>query len=199
VLASASPARLALLRRAGFDPEVRVSGVDEDRVVDESGGDAADPAGITAVLARRKAEAVAAVPEVAGAVVVGCDSVLELDGVAFGKPHSSALAAARWRLMRGREAALHTGHHVIDTARAAAAGGVESTVVRFAEPTDAEIDAYVSTGEPLEVAGGFTIDGRGAPFVAGIDGNPGNVIGLSLPRLRTLLGALGIAITDLWV
>lgn len=191
VLASASPARLDLLRRAGIDAEVMVSGIEED-------SSAEDPAALTAILARRKAEAVAAAPGAAGALVVGCDSVLELDGVAYGKPHTAEVATQRWQSMRGHHALLHTGHVLIDTTNAASAGGVESTVVRFGQPSDTEIAAYVASGEPLEVAGAFTIDGRGAPFVAGIEGNPGNVVGLSLPLLRSLLDALGVAITDLW-
>jgi septum formation protein len=192
VLASASPARLDLLRRAGLDPEVVVSGIDEDGV------EASDPAALTAMLAQQKASAVAAIPGAAGALVVGCDSVLELDGVGYGKPHTAAAACERWRAMRGRDGVLHTGHHVIDTCTGAAASGVESTAVHFAPVSDAEIGAYVASGEPLEVAGAFTLDGRGAPFVTAIEGNPSNVIGLSLPLLRSLLMDLGVAITDLW-
>jgi septum formation protein len=201
VLASASPARLGLLRRAGFDPEVCASGLDEDRVVEEHtrrDPGSAGPADLAAILARRKAERVAGVPGVAGALVLGCDSLLELDRVAYGKPHTPAVATQRWMQIRGREALLHTGHHLVDTADSASIGRVESTVVRFGEPTDEEIAAYVASGEPLEVAGGFTIDGRGGAFVARIDGHPGNVIGLSLPLLRTLLAAFGIPVTDLW-
>lgn len=192
ILASASPARLGLLRRAGLDPEVVVSGVDED------GFEAAAPAELTASLARAKAEAVAALPVSAGALVLGCDSLLELDGVAYGKPLDAATATARWRRLRGRKAFLHSGHHLIDTHSRHAVGRVESTVIHFGAPSDAEIEAYVATGEPLAVAGGFTIDGRGGAFVAGIEGSPSNVVGLSIPLLRAMLADLGIALTDLW-
>ncbi len=193
VLASQSPARLGLLRQAGLAPEVIVSGVDEDALT------AATPGELARVLAEAKATAVAARPETAGALVVGCDSVLELDGRALGKPVDAEDATARWKSMRGRSGILQTGHCVIDTA----AGGRQvsataSTTVRFGEPTDAEIAAYVESGEPLFVAGAFTLDGRSAPFIDGIDGDPGNVIGLSLPLLRRLLAGLDVAITDLW-
>lgn len=190
VLASGSPARLRLLRAAGFDPEVMVSGVPEDDV------DHIPPRRLVALLAERKASAVAA--GAGDALVIGCDSTLEIDGVAHGKPVSPADAAARWRTMRGVSATLHTGHCLIDTTGGAALVDVASTVVRFGTPSDAEIDAYVATGEPLTVAGAFTLEGRSAPFIDGIDGDPGNVMGLSLPLLRRLLGQLGIAVTDLW-
>jgi len=181
VLASASPARLRLLRDAGFDPKVVVSGVAED--VDD-----------VEELAVRKATAVAATA--ADAVVVGCDSMLLLDGVHVGKPGSAAEAAARWRSMRGRTGVLRTGHCVVHGDRRVSA--VAETVVRFAHPSNAEIDAYVATGEPLHVAGAFTIDGRGAVFVESIEGDHGNVIGLSLPLLRRLLADVGIDVVDLW-
>ncbi|MGW7054098.1 Maf family protein [Streptomyces sp. NPDC054887] len=192
VLASASPARLGLLRQAGLAPEVIVSGVDEDAVT------APTPGELALVLAEAKAASVAARPEAAGALVVGCDSVLELDGAALGKPADAEDATARWKAMRGRSGILQTGHCVIDTATGRRASATASTTVRFGEPTDAEIAAYVATGEPLHVAGAFTLDGRSAPFVDGIDGDPGNVIGLSLPLLRRLLGELGTPITALW-
>ncbi|MEV0928685.1 nucleoside triphosphate pyrophosphatase [Streptomyces spongiicola] len=192
VLASASPARLGLLRAAGLAPEVVVSGVDEDALT------APDPGTLALVLAEAKADAVAARPEAAGALVIGCDSVLELDGEALGKPADEEEATARWKSMRGRAGVLLTGHCVVDTATGRRASATESTTVRFGDPTDAEIAAYVASGEPLHVAGAFTLDGRSAPFVDSIEGSHGNVIGLSLPLLRRLLADLGIGITDLW-
>lgn len=192
VLASQSPARLGLLRQAGLVPEVVVSGVDEDALT------AATPEELARVLAEAKAAAVAARPEAAGALVVGCDSVLELDGRALGKPADAEDATARWKSMRGRSGILRTGHCVIDTATGRQVSATASTTVRFGEPSDAEIAAYVASGEPLYVAGAFTLDGRSAPFIDGIDGDPGNVIGLSLPLFRRLLADLGIAITELW-
>ena len=191
ILASASPARLGLLRQAGFDPEVVVSGVDEDALT------AATPGELALVLAEAKARAVAAQTSTP-ALVIGCDSVLDLDGEALGKPADAAEAHARWQAMRGRTGVLRTGHCVIDTRTGKQASATASTTVRFGNPTDAEIAAYVASGEPLHVAGAFTLDGRSAPFVDGIDGNHGNVIGLSLPLLRTLLLELGVNITDLW-
>jgi septum formation protein len=205
VLASASPARLALLRAAGLDPEVTVSGIDEDAVTSSLG--LRDPAAIVAGLARAKAESVAAelgtTPHDA-ALVIGCDSLLDLDGRPLGKPRDAAEAIARWKSMRGREGVLRTGHHVIRTGGGIRAGSwpaahsVASTVVHFAELTDDEIAAYVATGEPLHVAGAFTIDGRGAAFVERIEGDHGTVVGLSLPLLRRLAGDLGVAWQELW-
>jgi septum formation protein len=191
VLASASPARLARLRSGGLDPEVMVSGVDE---ADVTGA----PADVALELARRKAAAVAALPPASGALVIGCDSVLDLDGVTLGKPADAADATRRWRSMRGRSAALVTGHWVVDTRGGRSAGDIARTVVRFGSPTDAEIDAYVASGEPLGVAGAFTIDGLGAWFVEAVDGDPSNVIGISLPLLRTLLARLDVEVTSLW-
>lgn len=193
VLASASPARLALLRQAGLAPETIVSGVDEDSITADS------PAELARLLAEAKASVVAVRPEAADAIVVGCDSVLDIDGQALGKPADEEDATARWKSMRGRSGVLRTGHCVIDTATGRRASATASTTVRFGEPTDAEIAAYVASGEPLQVAGAFTLDGRSAPFIEGIDGDPGNVIGLSLPLLRKLLAEVGVEITDLWV
>ncbi len=191
ILASASPARLRLLQAAGLDPEVIVSGVSEDDV------DGADTQAVVTELAGRKARAVAA--GVAGtSLIIGCDSMLELGGEPLGKPSSPAVAVSRWRAMRGSEGRLLTGHCLIDTSTGGEAAGVATTTVRFGCPTDAEIDAYVATGEPLGVAGAFTLDGFGAPFIDGVEGDPSNVIGLSLPLLRRLLGRLGVEITDLW-
>lgn len=192
VLASASPARLGLLRQAGLVPEVIVSGVDEDALTADS------PGALALVLAEAKAAAVAVRPEAAGSVLIGCDSVLDLDGVALGKPADAEDATARWKAMRGRDGVLRTGHCVIDTASGRRASATASTTVRFGEPSDEEIAAYVASGEPLHVAGAFTLDGRSAPFIDGIDGDPGNVIGLSLPLLRRLLTELDLAITDFW-
>jgi septum formation protein len=191
VLASASPARLRLLRDAGFDPEVAVSGVDESAVV------ADDPWEVVRLLAELKATTVAK-SDPGDAVVVGCDSLLLLEGDLMGKPGTAAEARARWERMRGKTGVLLTGHCVVDTATGRVAQDVADTVVRFGTPSDAELAAYVETGEPLAVAGGFTLDGRSAPFVDGIDGDPGNVIGLSLPLLRRLLGALDVEMTSLW-
>ncbi|MEV7416441.1 nucleoside triphosphate pyrophosphatase [Streptomyces sp. NPDC089919] len=192
VLASASPARLNLLQQAGMAPHVIVSGVDEDALSADT------PAELALVLAEAKAAVVAGLAEAEGALVIGCDSVLELDGEALGKPDDAADATARWTAMRGRTGVLRTGHCVIDTAAGRQVSATASTTVRFGEPSDAEIAAYVASGEPLHVAGAFTLDGRSAPFIDGIDGDPGNVIGLSLPLLRSLLGELDVAITDLW-
>lgn len=191
VLASASPARLRLLRDAGFDPVVVVSGVDEDDV------DNPDTAAVALELAERKATAVARPGGTA--VVVGCDSLLELGGQRFGKPASDEEALAWLRTMRGRTGTLHTGHCVIDEPTGRRVSAAEATLVRFARTTDAELAAYVATGEATAVAGAFTLDGRSAPFVDRVEGNPSNVIGLSLPLLRQLLGRLGISVTDLWV
>jgi septum formation protein len=190
VLASASPARLAVLRGAGLDPKVVVSGVDEDAV------EAASPAELCLALARAKAGAVAA--GMGRGLVIGCDSVLELDGRAYGKPGSADEAVARWRMMRGRTGRLLTGHCVIDAATGREAAETASTTVRFGRPSDEEIDAYVATGEPLRVAGAFTLDGFGGWFVEGIDGDHGNVLGISLPLLRRLFAALGVPVTALW-
>ncbi|WP_405723992.1 Maf family nucleotide pyrophosphatase [Streptomyces sp. NBC_01537] len=191
VLASASPARLGLLRQAGLDPRVIVSGVDEEAIT------APTPGELARVLAEAKADVVAGQLS-DGELVIGCDSVLELDGQAYGKPADAEEATARWKSMRGREGILQTGHCVIDLAGGRRVSATASTTVRFGTPDDAEIAAYVASGEPLSVAGAFTLDGRSAPFLDGIDGDHGNVVGLSLPLLRRLLAELGVRITDLW-
>ena len=208
VLASQSPARLKLLRDAGFSPEAIVSGVDE------SAFDAATPYELALILAHAKAEAVAA--QVGpGALVIGCDSVLDLGGIAYGKPDGAEDAIARWKGMRGKDGMLLTGHCLIDTRDQAGegdAGGtsggeparrtphfeVGATLVRFGELSDEEIEAYVATGEPLHVAGAFTLDGLGGSFVESIAGDPSNVIGLSLPLLRRLLAEVGVGVAELW-
>lgn len=203
VLASASPARLATLRAAGIDPDVQVSDVDEDALLDaarQSGN--LVPADAVLLLARAKAEAVAGRPGPAGALVLGCDSMLELDGEVHGKPRDAASATARWQRMRGRTGVLHTGHWLVDLrdagGEAGAHGATSSTTVHFADLTDAEIAAYVATGEPLAVAGAFTVDGIGGPFVTAMEGDPHGVVGLSLPLLRELLADIGVPVTDLW-
>jgi septum formation protein len=192
VLASASPARLATLRSAGIEPTVIVSGVDEDGVSEEH------PAEHALTLARRKALAVKDNLPPEPALVIGCDSVLELAGEVLGKPGTAAEAARRWRQMRGNTGILHTGHFVIDAVSGQTAAAVGSTVVHFADVTDAEIEAYVDTGEPLAVAGGFTVDGLGGAFVERIEGDHHNVVGISLPLLRQLLRDLGVSWPDLW-
>ena len=193
VLASASPARLATLRSAGVEPTVIVSGVDESQIA------GLPPAEIALQLAELKCAAVASrddLPE--GAVVLGCDSVLELNGETYGKPRDAADAVARWRSMRGRSGVLHTGHSLHDVLTGTVAAATASTTVQFANLTDEEIDAYVATGEPLQVAGAFTVDGLGGAFVTRIDGDHHNVVGVSLPLVRDLLAELGHSWTDLW-
>ncbi|WP_312007149.1 Maf family protein [Nocardioides alcanivorans] len=174
VLASKSPARLATLRAAGIEPEVIVSGVDESQL------EGLPPAQLALGLARLKAAAV--VDRVTGAgLVLGCDSVLQLDGAALGKPQDPRDAIDRWQAMRGRCGVLHSGHALHDLTSRTTISDVASTTVHFAEVSDAEIEAYVATGEPLHVAGAFTIDGLGGAFITGIEGDHHNVVGVSLP------------------
>jgi septum formation protein len=205
VLASASPARRSLLRAAGVEPVVRVSGVDEPAFEAALAAQGRrSPIEVCQALATAKAEAVAddVRRELPGSVVVACDSVLDLDGVPLGKPSDARDAIARWHAMRGREGILRTGHTVVRLGATrdddGETSGVASTLVRFADLDDATIEAYVATGEPLQVAGAFTLDGLGGPFVDGVDGDPANVIGLSLPLLRRLLAELGVPWTSLW-
>ena len=190
ILASASPARLAVLRAAGLEPKVMVSGVDESAFA------AGTPAELAGLLAQAKAAAVASGLE--RGLVIGCDSLLDLDGRALGKPASAAEAAGRWREMSGRTGTLVTGHCLIDAATGRRADAVAATRVRFGTPSEQEIAAYVASGEPLAVAGAFTLDGRGGWFVEGIEGDHGTVLGVSLPLLRRLLAELGFSVTDLW-
>jgi len=190
VLASASPARLQTLRAAGLHPEVVVSGVDEDGV------EAENTAELALKLAELKAVAVAA--HQSRALVIGCDSVLEFEGEILGKPADAAEAVERWQRMRGSSGVLHTGHCVIDTHREVWIGRTAATQVRFAALSDDEIEAYVATGEPLRVAGAFTIDGLGAAYVSGISGDPHNVVGISLPLLRLMFDELGFVWHEFW-
>lgn len=193
ILASASPARLRVLQWAGLAPEVIVSGVDEEVADDLPTAEA------VLVLARRKAIAVAArLGRDGTALVIGCDSLLEFDGRQEGKPASTAAAKSLWQKLRTNTGLLHTGHCVIDTGPGTTAGATDTALVRFGNPTDAEIDAYVATGEPLQVAGGFTLEGFGAAWIDSIDGNYGTITGLSIPLLRRLLLELGVGLVDLW-
>ena len=200
LLASRSPARLATLRSAGVRPQVRVSEVDVDAVVAAYGVD--DPSDVALLLARAKAEDVAR--HVDDVLVLGCDSVLDLDGVAFGRPADAADAVARWQAMRGRAGVLRTGHWLVDTrdpedgGTGASVGELSSTEVRFAALDDHEIEAYVAPGEPLQVAGAFTLDGLGGAFVEGVDGDPHAVVGVGLPTQRRLLDQVGVRWSELW-
>nr|WP_083534000.1 Maf family protein [Gordonia desulfuricans] len=209
-MGSASPARLSVLRRSGLDPRVVVSDVDEDSVLEGLLG--APPEDVVARLAMAKADAVVArlVAERSGTdpgphadrtVVIACDSMLLFRGALTGKPHTPEVAIAQWKRVRGHSAQLLTGHHVSVLAGldvVASANDTCTTTIEFADATDAEIESYVATGEPLEVAGGFTLDGLGAWFVDGIDGDPSSVIGIGLPTVRRLLTRVGIAVADLW-
>ncbi len=193
VLASKSPSRLELLRRAGLDPDVLASDIDESLVTDTV------PSRLACRLAEAKGRAVVA-QVTDDAIVVACDSVLELDGKPKGKPRTQQAAIEQWHRMRGRQGVLHTGHfvHVRQGRRTRHSLRTASTVVTFADISDAEIEAYARSGEPLWVAGAFTIDGLGGAFVTGIEGDPHNVVGISLPLLRQILVDLGIEWTSLW-
>jgi len=206
LLASASPARRATLVAAGIDPLVAVSSVDEVAVLAGAAErfGALDPADAVLLLAQAKVEDVSRnLPEeledADDLLLLGCDSMLELDGEIYGKPADAAQATERWRAMRGRTGVLHTGHWLMDErAVPAMLGATSSTTVHFANLSDEEIDAYVATGEPLAVAGAFTIDGLGGAFVDRIEGDHHGVVGLSLPLLRELLGEVGVTIPSLW-
>ena len=203
MLASASSGRLKVLRQAGVDPLVVVSGVDEDAIAATLGPDAS-PGAVVCALAQAKAEQVVGELDgdvAADCVVIGCDSMLSIDGRLCGKPGTAEAAATQWRLMGGRSGELHTGHCLLRLRDGVIAHGeVESlvTTVHFATPSDADLRAYVAHGEPWHVAGGFTLDGLGGWFVDGIDGDPSNVIGVSLPLLRSLLGRVGLSVSTLW-
>ena len=197
-LASTSPARLATLRAAGIEPVVLPSFVDEDAAVEAAGP--LTPIEMVLLLARLKASAVLG-PHIDG-IVLGGDSAFELDGIVYGKPHLPEVARERWILQRGRTGHLHSGHWLIDhrggTARGAV-GDVATAGVTFASDiSDHEIDSYIATGEPLEVAGAFTIDSLGAPFITAVDGDPHAVVGLSLSTLRSLLLQFEVRWPSLW-
>jgi septum formation protein len=203
VLGSASPGRLKVLRQAGVDPLVVVSGVDEDDVIASLGADAF-PAQIVCTLAAAKADEVAGrlTPAVAAdCVVIGCDSMLYLDGRLCGKPETVDAARHQWQTMGGRSGQLYTGHCVLRLRNGVVTHReIESatTAVHFAKPSADDLAAYLASGEPLQVAGGFTLDGLGGWFIDGVDGDPANVIGLSLPLTRTLLARTGLTIAQLW-
>ncbi|MGW6336780.1 Maf family protein [Nocardia rhamnosiphila] len=204
VLASASPARRSVLRAAGIEPIVRVSDVDEDAVAAALPADTG-PREVVVELARAKARAVASTladdapdPDL---VVVGCDSMLLIDGALQGKPHTPEVALARWQAMAGHFADLVTGHCVLrvrDGVVTAEAIDCSATTVHFGKPDPAELDAYIATGEPLQVAGAFTLDGLGGWFVDRIDGDPSSVVGIGLPLLRRLLQDVGVGVAQLW-
>lgn len=201
VLASASPARLSVLRAAGVHPHVEVAALDEEALL--AAMPEATPAEKVTALAVAKATAVAqrVGAEHPDAVVIGCDSMLHIGGELVGKPGDPDTARRRWKAMAGGTGDLVTGHAVLRLAGGEVervAEGHAVTTVRFAEPSDAELDAYLATGEPLVVAGAFTLDGLGGWFVEGIDGDPSNVIGISLPLTRRLLAGVGVTVTDLW-
>lgn len=209
VLASASASRLGVLRAAGLQPVVMVSDVDEQRV--GAAHPQAAPAALAALLAAAKARTVAAAltrrdSELTRGrrpvLVLGCDSLLERDGQQYGKPGSRAQARGWWQQRRGGEAVLHTGHHLLRLAAAGAApleaAALSSTRIRFADIEDDDLDRYLASGEADGVCGGFTLEGRSAAFLAGIDGDAGAVIGVSVSVLRELLAELGVRLTDLW-
>ncbi|MBC7590944.1 MAG: septum formation protein Maf [Salinibacterium sp.] len=198
-LASTSPARLATLRAVGVEPVLLASGVDEEAVTASAGP--LDGPALVSLLARAKAEAVVGRSPIDG-FILGGDSAFELDGVLYGKPHQPAVARERWHTQRGRTGLLHSGHWLIDHRNGVqgdAVGGVSTASVTFAgDITDDEIDAYVATGEPLQVAGAFTIDSLGAPFIEKIEGDPHAVVGLSVALLRTLLLNFDVPWHTLW-
>ncbi|MFC0675054.1 Maf family protein [Brachybacterium hainanense] len=201
LLGSASPGRAATLERAGIEFDVLAADLDEEAILAAAGE--LSPQEQVLLLAREKASAVTAASE-GGYVVLGCDSMLEIDGEVVGKPHTAEAATARWRAMRGRTGVLHTGHWILDDrdpedeGTGATFGATASCEISFAQLTDEEIAAYVASEEPLEVAGSFTIDGLGGPFIDSVTGDPHAVVGLSLPLLRRLLAEIGIGVHELW-
>ena len=204
VLASTSPARLRLLRDGGIEPVTISPGVDEELVTQLAleAGEITNTQDMVLLLAKAKAEAVLSHPEAQGALIIGCDSSLDLDGESLGKPHEPEVAIERWKSMRGRSGRLYTGHWLIDnrenSSTPKAVGQATNTTVHFADLSDSEILAYVGTGEPLKVAGAFTIDGLGGAFIRAIEGDSHTVVGLSLPTLRDLCIKLGVDYPSLW-
>ena len=199
VLASASPARLTVLRNAGLDPEIQVSHVDEERLQEEQ--PELTPRELAHMLAQAKCEEVARTRTEPDQIIIGCDSVFELNGKPFGKPETPEVARERWALMMNNTGTLHTGHHVIyvdPQGQRQAASAVASTDVTIGELSEKEMDAYLASGEPLQVAGGFTIDSLGGAFVQEVKGDPSNVVGISLPTVRRLVTECGLTWTDLW-
>jgi septum formation protein len=203
VLGSASPGRLKVLRQAGIDPLVLVSGVDEDAVIAALGSNTS-PGDVVRILAQAKADQVAANLDdtvAADCVVIGCDSMLCIDGRLVGKPASADAARSQWQSMGGRSGQLYTGHcllRLLDGNPIRRASESSATTVHFANPTAADLEAYIGSGEPLAVAGGFTLDGLGGWFVDRIEGDPSTVIGLSLPLTATLLQRVGLSVAELW-
>lgn len=207
ILASQSPARTKLLSNAGIAHDVLVSDVDEDAVQAHYG--VTDPHDTALLLARAKAEAVASLPEADGALVIGCDSVFEFDGEAHGKPYTADVAKERMLRMSGSMGVLHTGHWLVDCrdtegsdddgpGSGATVGSVSSAEVHFMDMSEDEIDTYIATGEPLQCAGSFTIDGYGGAFIRKVDGDPHTVVGLSISTLRGLLRQAKVSVTELW-
>jgi septum formation protein len=199
VLASASPARLTTLRNAGIDPEVQVSHVNEEKLQDEN--PQLTPRELAQMLAQAKCEEVARTRTEPDQIIIGCDSVFELNGQPYGKPETPDVARERWALMMNNTGTLHTGHHLVyvDSAgKRHTAAATASTDVTMGELSPREIDAYLESGEPLQVAGGFTIDSLGGAFIQGVQGDPSNVVGISLPTVRRLVNECGVTWTDLW-
>lgn len=208
VLASKSPARLNTLRNAGITPHVQVSQVDEDEILRDI---RSTPSGMVLALAAAKARDVAShldSTQIAGLedslgsdippLVLGCDSMLEIDGKIWGKPHTPELARERLRAMSGKSGILHTGHSLVNSISFNSLSAVSHAVVHIAPMSETDIDAYVATGEPLHVAGSFTVDGIGGPFVDDVEGDYHGVVGLSLPLLRSMVEKCGLSITQLW-
>jgi septum formation protein len=192
-----------LLRDGGIEPITISPEVDEELLTEQgiASGDITNTQDMVLLLAQAKAEAVLYHPDAQGALIIGCDSSLDLDGEALGKPHDPEVAIERWKSMRGRSGRLYTGHWLIDNrdpANPKAQGQATNTTVHFANLSDSEILAYVGTGEPLKVAGAFTIDGLGGAFIRAIEGDTHTVVGLSLPTLRELCIKLGVDYPSLW-